>query len=205
MSLRATRCWGHGALPSALVCSTFCCGMWVSHSCILLSDCVLWGVRLQLIGGNSCCGHCSGLHQPKPPAFRIRVALQDRKKFEGTFLLIVKEHYLLAVLYSSPLITHERQCTRGDSLDAFFDEFQFDSTPKIALIGCGCSTATEPVAEISHKWNISQARQEQTVCNCYKFQLKKVPMHFPKFVYAEKIFINSTFISLYTQRKICHF
>lgn len=27
---------------------------------------------------------------------------------------------------------------------------------KIALIGCGCSVATEPVAEISHHWNISQ-------------------------------------------------
>ena len=49
------------------------------------------------------------------------------------------------------------QCNRGRSLDAFFDDFllQPDSV-KIALIGCGCSVATEPVAEISHKWNISQ-------------------------------------------------
>ena len=45
----------------------------------------------------------------------------------------------------------------GKSLDAFFDDIllQPDSV-KIALIGCGCSVATEPVAEISHKWNISQ-------------------------------------------------
>ena len=28
--------------------------------------------------------------------------------------------------------------------------------PKIAVVGCGCSPATEPVAEISHHWNISQ-------------------------------------------------
>ena len=49
------------------------------------------------------------------------------------------------------------QCSRGKSLDAFFDDIllQPDSV-KITLIGCGCSVATEPVAEISHKWNISQ-------------------------------------------------
>ena len=49
------------------------------------------------------------------------------------------------------------QCNRGRSLDAFFDDvvLQPDSV-KIGLIGCGCSVATEPVAEISHKWNISQ-------------------------------------------------
>ena len=33
---------------------------------------------------------------------------------------------------------------------------------KIALIGCGCSVATEPVAEISHKWNISQVQYMHT-------------------------------------------
>ena len=27
---------------------------------------------------------------------------------------------------------------------------------KLAVVGCGCSTATEPVAEISYQWNISQ-------------------------------------------------
>ena len=47
------------------------------------------------------------------------------------------------------------QCHRGRSLDAFFDalksEVQF-----ISIVGCGCSPATELVAEISHKWNISQ-------------------------------------------------
>ena len=47
------------------------------------------------------------------------------------------------------------QCNRGRSLDVFFDEVQSEPT-KIALLGCGCSVATEPVAEISHQWNISQ-------------------------------------------------
>ena len=38
----------------------------------------------------------------------------------------------------------------------FFEDIQSSSAPKIAVVGCGCSTATEPVAEISHHWNISQ-------------------------------------------------
>ena len=55
------------------------------------------------------------------------------------------------------------QCNRGRSLDAFFDDFllQPDSV-KIALIGCGCSVATEPVAEIRHKWNVSQVLHVHT-------------------------------------------
>ena len=42
-------------------------------------------------------------------------------------------------------------------MDAFFNDVQ--SLPvKLAVIGCGCSVATEPVAEISHRWNISQVQ-----------------------------------------------
>lgn len=48
------------------------------------------------------------------------------------------------------------QCLRSVSLETFLDEFLYDSTTKIALVGCGCSVATEPAAEISHFWNISQ-------------------------------------------------
>ena len=48
------------------------------------------------------------------------------------------------------------QCSRTESLNVFFNEVQVSYVPKIAIIGCGCSTATEPVAEISHYWNISQ-------------------------------------------------
>ena len=49
-----------------------------------------------------------------------------------------------------------QQCIRTDSLDAFFKDTQLSAVTKIAVIGCGCSTATEPVAEISHYWNITQ-------------------------------------------------
>ncbi len=50
------------------------------------------------------------------------------------------------------------QCHRGHSLNAFFDGIQSDPV-KLAVVGCGCSIATEPVAEISHHWNISQVVQ----------------------------------------------
>ena len=47
------------------------------------------------------------------------------------------------------------QCLRVRSLDLFFDALKSE-VKFIAIVGCGCSPATEPVAEISHKWNISQ-------------------------------------------------
>ena len=48
------------------------------------------------------------------------------------------------------------QCSHTDSLAAFFKDISSEAVPKIAVIGCGCSVATEPVAEISHYWNIPQ-------------------------------------------------
>ena len=67
------------------------------------------------------------------------------------------------------------QCNRGRSLDEFFDDvvLQPDSV-KIGLIGCGCSVATEPVAEISHKWNISQVPYTYKVCYRFKSPLSYI-------------------------------
>ena len=47
------------------------------------------------------------------------------------------------------------QCHRGRSLDAFFDAIR-SKVQFISVVGCGCAPATEPVAEISHQWNMSQ-------------------------------------------------
>jgi hypothetical protein len=47
------------------------------------------------------------------------------------------------------------QCHRGVSLDTFFNGVLSEPV-KLAVAGCGCSVATEPVAEISYQWNISQ-------------------------------------------------
>ena len=41
----------------------------------------------------------------------------------------------------------------------FFKDTQLGAVPKIAVVGCGCSTATEPVAEISHYWNITHVSE----------------------------------------------
>jgi gamma-aminobutyric acid type B receptor len=54
--------------------------------------------------------------------------------------------------YSSVM---DSKCNRTASLDAFFNIINDDVTI-VALLGCGCSGATLPVAEISHYWNIPQ-------------------------------------------------
>lgn len=41
------------------------------------------------------------------------------------------------------------------SIDTFFDGIR-SSLVKIAVVGCGCSVASEPIAEIVDQWNISQ-------------------------------------------------
>ena len=48
------------------------------------------------------------------------------------------------------------QCDRTVALDAFFKHITDENTAYIATVCCGCSTATIPVAEISHYWNIPQ-------------------------------------------------
>uniref|UniRef100_A0A1X7U3G5 DNA (cytosine-5-)-methyltransferase n=1 Tax=Amphimedon queenslandica TaxID=400682 RepID=A0A1X7U3G5_AMPQE len=47
----------------------------------------------------------------------------------------------------------DSKCDRTTSLDNFFQLINNDTT-YVSLIGCGCSPATIPVAEISHYWNI---------------------------------------------------
>ena len=41
------------------------------------------------------------------------------------------------------------------ALDEFFDGIMTEPV-EIAVVGCGCTVATEPVAEISHRWSIPQ-------------------------------------------------
>ena len=47
------------------------------------------------------------------------------------------------------------QCNDTVSLESFFQQILHEPT-KIALIGAGCSVATEPVASISDYYNITQ-------------------------------------------------
>ena len=75
------------------------------------------------------------------------------------------------------------QCHRGKSLDTFFEGIRSDPI-KLAVVGCGCSVATEPVAEISHTWNISQV---YVLC-LLKFM--KVASLFGTEICADILFIN---------------
>lgn len=52
--------------------------------------------------------------------------------------------------YRLQMNTYPIFCGRTESLWSYFDVIKSEGTPPIALLGCGCSPATEPVAEISH-------------------------------------------------------
>ena len=49
------------------------------------------------------------------------------------------------------------------ALNAFFKNISV-GPEKIAVIGCGCSVATEAVAEISSFWNITQVSTIKVIC-----------------------------------------
>ena len=60
------------------------------------------------------------------------------------------------------------QCSRDSSLKSFLRQIT-TGVNKVALLGCGCSSATEPVAEISGFWNITHVRLVSLTCH---FNLK---------------------------------
>ena len=48
------------------------------------------------------------------------------------------------------------QCNHSVALKSFFHQVVWNEPVKLALIGAGCSVATEPTADISHFYNITQ-------------------------------------------------
>ena len=51
---------------------------------------------------------------------------------------------------------HCLQCDRTIALDALFKQLlSEDNISKLAVVGCGCSVATEPTAEVSHYYNVT--------------------------------------------------
>ena len=67
-------------------------------------------------------------------------------------------------------ITYIMQCSRTASLNAFMEDFRNDSQPTyVSLLCCGCSTATIPVAEISHYWNIPQVYESRIVATTRQY------------------------------------
>lgn len=78
-----------------------------------------------------------------------------------SYNIIITQLYLVFFIFLLLKILncflHNYQCQHVRALDVFFDGIQVDPV-EIAVIGCGCSVATAPVAEISHRWNIPQVR-----------------------------------------------
>lgn len=70
-------------------------------------------------------------------------------------MIITKLTVLIPNWQFSPAGTMFIQCNRTVALDVFFDQIISEPT-KLAVMGSGCSVATEPTAEISHYYNISQ-------------------------------------------------
>ena len=58
------------------------------------------------------------------------------------------------------------QCDRTRSLDLFFTTVPQATPHVLGLLGCGCSVASEPVAEIIHHWNISQVYYYDNMILC---------------------------------------
>lgn len=51
------------------------------------------------------------------------------------------------------------QCHRPQAIRALFEQVPYSTPKRIALMGGGCSVASEPTAEISHHFNIMQVSQ----------------------------------------------
>ena len=55
------------------------------------------------------------------------------------------------------LALHQLQCNATRALQFFYNEVEEhcpSTVPAVAIVGCGCSSATEEVARISHFWNV---------------------------------------------------
>ena len=53
------------------------------------------------------------------------------------------------------------QCTGISALESFLSQFDNTTEPTyVSVMCCGCGSATIPVAEISHHWNVPQVSKD---------------------------------------------
>ena len=50
------------------------------------------------------------------------------------------------------------QCRRQHAIEAFYEQVPYSEPKRVALIGGGCSVATESIAETSHHFNLMQVQ-----------------------------------------------
>lgn len=67
------------------------------------------------------------------------------------------------------------QCNRTIALDALFKQLlSEDNISKAAVLGCGCSVATEPTAEVSHYFNVTHVSRYRII-HLFLYKVGTVP------------------------------
>lgn len=79
--------------------------------------------------------------------------------FSAYVVYMGRMYVVMHLFYTCTCICLNMQCERRSALETYFDLLNADtSQPLLALIGCGCSLATEPVAEITNFNDIVHVR-----------------------------------------------
>ena len=114
-----------------------------------------FGLMLSLSGAHQSSGALAGAQAALDeinsrddllPGYSLHYTLTDSKVNVALYRLIVLAGIATLLL----------QCNRTAVLDRLFTQLLHPSQQKVALVGSGCSLATEVTAEISHYYNVTQ-------------------------------------------------
>ena len=76
-------------------------------------------------------------------------------------------HFLTSHHSSYPHSLSLHQCDRTTALESLFNQILHSPT-KVGWVGSGCSVATEPTAELTHFYNITQVTAVRHMCMIYQ-------------------------------------
>ena len=84
------------------------------------------------------------------PGYKLHYTLMDSQVH-----IFIMCNLKITCLLTHYLFLTTRQCNHNVALDALFKQI-ISPVHKVGIMGSGCSVATEPTAEISHYYNITQ-------------------------------------------------
>ena len=84
------------------------------------------------------------------PGYKLHYTLLDSQVH-----IFIMCNFKITCLLTNFLFLTTRQCNHNVALDALFKHI-ISPVYKVGIMGSGCSVATEPTAEISHYYNITQ-------------------------------------------------
>ena len=118
-----------------------------------------FGLMLSLSGDDQSSGALAGVQAALDdinsrddllPGYSLHYTLTDSK-------VLVLNHYTHPLEFLLDIVCHDNtQCDRTAALNGFFTQLLQPPQNKLALIGSGCSVATEATAQIAHYYNITQ-------------------------------------------------